>query len=100
MMLHRRTLKEVTNGHGGSCGSGFLDLRMREYIKNKFYHFGSINDSAMEHIMDAFVNVIKVSKLLWYPFELWNDLFYVISPSLMVMKITFWSCQLPWDWVI
>ncbi|KAI9310610.1 hypothetical protein BX666DRAFT_2005317 [Dichotomocladium elegans] len=55
----RRTLKEVTNGHGGSCGSGFLDLRMREYIKNKFYHFGSINDSAMEHIMDAFVNIIK-----------------------------------------
>ncbi|ORZ00967.1 hypothetical protein BCR43DRAFT_511896 [Syncephalastrum racemosum] len=55
----RRTLKEVTNGHGGSCGSGFLDLRMREYIKNKFYHLGSINDSAMEHIMDTFVNIIK-----------------------------------------
>ncbi|KAG2225921.1 hypothetical protein INT45_006617 [Circinella minor] len=55
----RRTLKEVTNGHGGSCGSGFLDLRMREYIKHKFYHFGSINDSAMEHIMDTFVNIIK-----------------------------------------
>ncbi|KAI7853293.1 hypothetical protein BDC45DRAFT_536399 [Circinella umbellata] len=55
----KRTLKEVTNGHGGSCGSGFLDLRMREYIKHKFYHFGSINDSAMEHIMDTFVNIIK-----------------------------------------
>ncbi|KAF7732899.1 Heat shock 70 kDa protein 12A [Apophysomyces ossiformis] len=55
----RRTLKEVTNGHGGSCGSGFLDLRMRDYIKRKFHHFGSINDSAMEHIMDTFVNIIK-----------------------------------------
>lgn len=73
-MLNRRTLKEVTNGHGGSCGSGFLDLRMREYIKNKFYHFGSINDSAMEHIMDAFVNVIKVNELLYYPFQSWDDL--------------------------
>ncbi|KAG0173998.1 Heat shock 70 kDa protein 12A [Apophysomyces sp. BC1034] len=55
----RRTLKEVTNGHGGSCGSGFLDLRMRDYIKRKFHHLGSINDSAMEHIMDTFVNIIK-----------------------------------------
>lgn len=78
MMLHRRTLKEVTNGHGGSCGSGFLDLRMREYIKNKFYHFGSINDSAMEHIMDAFVNVIKVSKLR-YDIHLNHGMTYVMS---------------------
>ncbi|KAI8969254.1 hypothetical protein BDF20DRAFT_894016 [Mycotypha africana] len=55
----RRTLKEVTNGHGGSCGSGFLDLRMREYLKRKFSHYHTINDSAMELIMDTFVNVIK-----------------------------------------
>ncbi|KAI8049127.1 uncharacterized protein B0P05DRAFT_500133 [Gilbertella persicaria] len=55
----RRTLKEVTNGHGGSCGSGFLDLRMREYLKRKFAHYHTINDSAMELIMDTFVNVIK-----------------------------------------
>ncbi|KAG2235179.1 hypothetical protein BDF21DRAFT_425285 [Thamnidium elegans] len=55
----RRTLKEVTNGHGGSCGSGFLDLRMREYLKRKFSHYHTINDSAMELIMDTFVNVVK-----------------------------------------
>ncbi|KAI7865162.1 hypothetical protein BDF14DRAFT_1883709 [Spinellus fusiger] len=55
----KRTLKEVTNGHGGSCGSGFLDLKMREYIKRKFSHHGNINDSSMEHIMDTFVNIIK-----------------------------------------
>ncbi|KAI8364738.1 uncharacterized protein BYT42DRAFT_590213 [Radiomyces spectabilis] len=55
----KRTLKEVTNGHGGSCGSGFLDMRMRDYIKRKFAHLGSINDSALEHIMDNFVNIIK-----------------------------------------
>lgn len=59
-MLYRRTLKEVTNGHGGSCGSAFLDVNMREYIKAKFSHLGSINDTAMEHIMDTFVNIIKV----------------------------------------
>ncbi|KAI8366572.1 hypothetical protein BD560DRAFT_447922 [Blakeslea trispora] len=55
----RRTLKEVTNGHGGSCGSGFLDLRMREYLKRKFARYHTISDSAMELIMDTFVNVIK-----------------------------------------
>ncbi|ORX58250.1 hypothetical protein DM01DRAFT_1333909 [Hesseltinella vesiculosa] len=55
----KRTLKEVTNGHGGSCGSAFLDVNMREYIKRKFSHLGSINDTAMEHIMDTFVNIIK-----------------------------------------
>lgn len=52
-------MKEVTNGHGGSCGSGFLDLRMREYLKRKFSHYHTINDSAMELIMDTFVNVVK-----------------------------------------
>ncbi|KAH8553127.1 hypothetical protein BGW37DRAFT_488514 [Umbelopsis sp. PMI_123] len=55
----KRTLKEVTKGHGGSCGSGFLDMRMREYIKNKFSHHGSINESALENVMDSFVNLIK-----------------------------------------
>ncbi|CAO3672592.1 unnamed protein product [Rhizopus stolonifer] len=55
----KRTLKEVTNGHGGSCGSGFLDLRMREYLKRKFSHYHTINDSAMEVIMDTFINLIK-----------------------------------------
>ncbi|CAO3635206.1 unnamed protein product [Mucor fragilis] len=55
----KRTLKEVTNGHGATCGSGFLDSRMRDYITRKFAHIGPINDSAMEHIMETFVNIIK-----------------------------------------
>ncbi|KAI8997651.1 hypothetical protein BDB01DRAFT_771832 [Pilobolus umbonatus] len=55
----KTTLKEVTNGHGGSCGSSFLDLRMREYLRMKFAHCHTINDSAMETIMDTFINVIK-----------------------------------------
>lgn len=54
-------MKEVTNGHGATCGSGFLDSRMRDYITRKFAHIGPINDSAMEHIMETFVNIIKVS---------------------------------------
>lgn len=32
---------------------------MRDYITRKFAHFGPINESAMEHIMENFVNVIK-----------------------------------------
>lgn len=49
----------MTNGHGATCGSGFLDSRMRDYITRKFAHFGPINESAMEHIMENFINIIK-----------------------------------------
>ncbi|KAI7885933.1 uncharacterized protein EV154DRAFT_470549 [Mucor mucedo] len=55
----KRTLKEVTNGHGATCGSGFLDSRMRDYIIRKFSHIGPVNELAMEHIMETFVNIIK-----------------------------------------
>ncbi|CAO3633945.1 unnamed protein product [Cunninghamella blakesleeana] len=55
----RRTLKEVTHGHGASCGSGFLDDRMRQYIHQKFITYGEINDHTMDYIMDAFINIIK-----------------------------------------
>ncbi|KAG2233575.1 hypothetical protein INT48_009362 [Thamnidium elegans] len=55
----KRTLKEVTNGHGATCGSGFLDSRMRAYITRKFAHIGPVNESAMEHIMETFINIIK-----------------------------------------
>lgn len=49
----------MTNGHGATCGSGFLDSRMRDYFTRKFSHIGPINESAMEHIMETFVNIIK-----------------------------------------
>ncbi|CAO3592827.1 unnamed protein product [Absidia cylindrospora] len=55
----RRTLKEVTNGHGRSCGSGFLDLRMRDYIKDKFIQYGDIKSQSIDQLVDIFVNVIK-----------------------------------------
>ncbi|OZJ06414.1 hypothetical protein BZG36_00543 [Bifiguratus adelaidae] len=55
-----RTLKEVTKGHGGSCGSGFLDERMRDFLKRKLqYHVGRIPESAFENVMENFVDLIK-----------------------------------------
>lgn len=32
---------------------------MRDYFTRKFSHIGPINESAMEHMMEAFVNIIK-----------------------------------------
>ncbi|CAO3628418.1 unnamed protein product [Cunninghamella echinulata] len=55
----RRYLKEVTSGQGASCGSGFLDERMRQYIHQKFITYGEINDHTMDYIMDIFINIIK-----------------------------------------
>ncbi|CAO3623965.1 unnamed protein product [Cunninghamella echinulata] len=54
-----RSLKEVTKGQGDSCGSTFLDLRMRDYLKNRFYHHGKVSDTAMEAMMETFVEAIK-----------------------------------------
>ncbi|KAI8366657.1 uncharacterized protein BYT42DRAFT_600580 [Radiomyces spectabilis] len=56
---NRRSLKEVTKGQGDSCGSTFLDVRMREYLKGRFYHHGKISDTAMETMMETFVEAIK-----------------------------------------
>jgi hypothetical protein len=50
----------VTKGHGATCGSGFLDSRMRDYITRKFARIRLIKDSAMDNIMDTFINIIKV----------------------------------------
>lgn len=57
----QRALKEVTKGSGDSCGSTFLDLNMRAYLEDRFYHLGKVNDSAMETMMEAFIDTIKVS---------------------------------------
>ncbi|KAI9475768.1 MAG: hypothetical protein EXX96DRAFT_620246 [Benjaminiella poitrasii] len=55
----RRALKEVTKGSGDSCGSTFLDIRMREYLKDRFYHHGKVSDTAMESMMETFIDTIK-----------------------------------------
>lgn len=60
-----RTLKEVTKGHGGSCGSTFLDEKMRTLLRRKFWaHIAKIPETAFEMIMDNFVDLIKVSEII------------------------------------
>ncbi|GAA5810232.1 hypothetical protein MFLAVUS_011021 [Mucor flavus] len=55
-----RKLKESTKGHGQSCGSVFLDRRMRKLLKKKFKEYlSSIPASAFETMMDTFVDLIK-----------------------------------------
>ncbi|KAI7877639.1 actin-like ATPase domain-containing protein [Lichtheimia hyalospora FSU 10163] len=55
-----RKLRECTKGHGQSCGSVFLDRRMRKLLKKKFKEYlSSIPASAFETMMDTFVDLIK-----------------------------------------
>lgn len=55
-----RKLRECTKGHGQSCGSVFLDRRMRKLLKRKFREYlSSIPASAFETMMDNFVDLIK-----------------------------------------
>ncbi|CAM0137413.1 hypothetical protein VKS41_003227 [Umbelopsis sp. WA50703] len=55
-----RKLKECTKGHGQSCGSVFLDRRMRKLLKKKFKEYlSTIPASAFETMMDTFVDLIK-----------------------------------------
>ncbi|KAG0744279.1 hypothetical protein G6F26_008182 [Rhizopus arrhizus] len=55
-----RKLRECTKGHGQSCGSVFLDRRMRKLLKKKFKEYlSTIPASAFESMMDNFVELIK-----------------------------------------
>ncbi|KAI7868964.1 hypothetical protein BDF14DRAFT_455426 [Spinellus fusiger] len=55
-----KRLRECTKGHGRSCGSVFLDKRMRKLLKKKFKaHLATIPNSAFETMMDTFVDYIK-----------------------------------------
>ncbi|KAL1924594.1 uncharacterized protein VTP21DRAFT_4248 [Calcarisporiella thermophila] len=54
-----RTLKEVTKGHGASCGSGFLDLNMRRVLERKLQYVGAVPPAAFEQIMDKFIDGVK-----------------------------------------
>ncbi|OZJ04227.1 hypothetical protein BZG36_02962 [Bifiguratus adelaidae] len=56
----RRSLKEITKGAGESCGSVFLDERFRDMLKRKFGdQFSNISQSAMDNMLDQFINQIK-----------------------------------------
>ncbi|KAI8081766.1 uncharacterized protein BX664DRAFT_341244 [Halteromyces radiatus] len=54
-----RSLKEVTKGSGDTCGSTFLDQNMEQLIREKFEHFGPVNQRAMDQMMSVFVERIK-----------------------------------------
>lgn len=54
-----RSLKEVTKGSGDTCGSTFLDKHMEHLIRERFAHFGHVNDRAMEQMMAVFIDRIK-----------------------------------------
>lgn len=51
-----RRFKESTKGMGKSCGSSFVDKRMRKLLKSKLKKVvGRIPDGAMESMMETFV---------------------------------------------
>lgn len=65
----RRTLKEVTRGHGGMCGSAFIDENMRKLLQSKLKRNTMYDDESdtiplcmFEIIMDTFVSQIKVKR--------------------------------------
>lgn len=56
-----RTLKELTKGHGGLCGSVYIDENMRKLLRSKLKRYmKTIPPCAFEIMMDEFVLTIKV----------------------------------------
>ncbi|KAI9015286.1 hypothetical protein CLU79DRAFT_797009 [Phycomyces nitens] len=54
-----KTLKEVTNGSGSSCGSTFLDENMKNILKKRFGRHADNNKSAIEIFMNHFITSTK-----------------------------------------
>lgn len=55
-----RTLREVTRGHGGMCGSAFIDQNMRKLLKSKLIPHQKMPSCMSEMIMEIFIERIKV----------------------------------------
>ena len=53
-----RSLREVTRGHGASCGSAFLDSNMEKLLREKFQKY-PLTPMGWGTIMDTFVNQTK-----------------------------------------
>ncbi|ORX56246.1 hypothetical protein DM01DRAFT_1334734 [Hesseltinella vesiculosa] len=78
-----RKLRESTKGHGQSCGSVFLDRRMRKLLKKKFKEYlSSIPASAFETMMDIFVDLIKPQ------FDGLEDQFITLPASMNLDSLT------------
>lgn len=54
-----RTLREVTRGHGGMCGSAFIDQNMRKLLKSKLIPHQKMPSCMSEMIMEIFIERIK-----------------------------------------
>ncbi|KAG0294870.1 hypothetical protein BGZ96_000281 [Linnemannia gamsii] len=55
-----RRLSEVTNGHGASCGSDFIDKHMRRHLEEKFgHHAANFPDNLIPNLVDTFADAIK-----------------------------------------
>ncbi|KAG0014631.1 hypothetical protein BGZ81_000354 [Podila clonocystis] len=55
-----RGLREITRGHGGSCGSNFLDTNMERLLEHKFQRYRrGIKARAWASLMDTFDSMIK-----------------------------------------
>ncbi|CEP12097.1 hypothetical protein [Parasitella parasitica] len=56
-----RSLKEVTRGHGGMCGSAFIDQNMRKLLLSKLT--GDMPTCVFEMMMDNFIQFVKPNYL-------------------------------------
>jgi len=55
-----RHLREVTRGHGASCGSVFLDANMERLLERKFKRYRrGIKACGWASLMDTFVDMVK-----------------------------------------
>ncbi|KAL1923420.1 uncharacterized protein VTP21DRAFT_8400 [Calcarisporiella thermophila] len=54
-----RSLKEITKGHGSSCGSTFLDENMRRLLESKLARLGRLPTMVFEQLMQRFVDDVK-----------------------------------------
>lgn len=56
-----RTLKELTRGHGGTCGSAYIDSNLRQLLFRKLGD--CVNDlpaCTIENVMEEFTEKVKV----------------------------------------
>ncbi|KAI9010353.1 hypothetical protein CLU79DRAFT_774122 [Phycomyces nitens] len=70
-----KSLREITKGSGASCGSTFLDARMKNIFKKRFGAHAENNKIAINHMMKQFITVIKPQ------FEDEDDEFFSIPMS-------------------
>ncbi|KAI7847157.1 hypothetical protein BDC45DRAFT_527034 [Circinella umbellata] len=55
-----RSLKEVTRGSGGTCGSAYIDNNMRQWFLNRLGEYADqVSTCTLENVMEVFTEKIK-----------------------------------------